>query len=108
MSANTKTTGGADASTEKKSPEEMFRDAGKGDIIVAGDKDIPIEKVGIGKYGGKVLYVKHEGNIIELYYRDEYRALRRFISGQDCQWETFPGTVNFSIKSPQKKEKKKK
>lgn len=90
MSANT------ELDTETNS-ESDFRNAKKGDTIVAGEKRHKILSTGIGKFGKRVLNIEYEGQIEELYINTEYQSLRRFIPGTAARWDVIPGTTNFTI-----------
>ncbi|MGI9117964.1 MAG: hypothetical protein ACR2IQ_00240 [Minisyncoccia bacterium] len=79
-------------------PEEMFRLATKGDILVCNGKDFPILFVGNSKLG-RMIVIKHKGKEIDLYLKESYQSLHEFVPGKG--WECFPGSTNFKIK-PQK------
>ena len=100
----------------KFNSEEMFKNAKKGDILIAGEEH-EIVNTGPGKYG-RMISIMHEEkrNLesevesdekskkeskekieVELYFTEIYQSLRMFVP--DKGWETFPGSTNFKIKS---------
>jgi len=93
---NNSDTTGASTGTKTTKTEQMFKNAEKGQILLAGNDRHEIIDVGSTNIG-RTISINLKGKKTNLYFKEEHQSLQRFVP--DEGWDTLPGSTNFKIVS---------